>query len=348
MKPMISCIVSSYNTDPKMLEEAINSVLEQSYRDFELILIDDCSTNEESRKLIEKYEKKDERIIALYNERNIGLAASLNNGLNIARGKYIARFDADDICMLNRFEIQVRYMEENPDIDLCSTFMELIGEKQGCVTSIFYDCKSVAAQLLFSCYIPHNTIMFRKDFFDVNDLRYDSKYEKTEDFDLWTRCIEKGAEIATIPQVLVKYRIHLQSVCHTQKSAQQILAQQICCRQLKNIGLMLSPEDISLHMILCTSNGLNCKNYPDLKKWCRKLIETNNTVRYYDKKVFFEVVYNRLFIAVLKADIKRRTKLKIIFLNRNLFCCKNIYSITYKKIYPILHKMKRHRGLNNV
>ena len=149
MIPDISCIMANYNTDPVMFRAALDSILNQTFSNFELILIDDKSTNENSKKVIDEYCKKDSRIVAIYNKENKGLAGSLNEGLKIARGKFIARFDTDDICVKNRFERQLTYMEDR-QIDICSTFAHLFGEYEGVVSTNFIYCGEVAAQLLFS------------------------------------------------------------------------------------------------------------------------------------------------------------------------------------------------------
>ena len=118
-------------------------------------LVRDCSTDEESRKVIKEYEAKDERVKPYYKKKNEGLAAALNYGIRKASGKYIVRFDTDDICFSKRFEIQIDYMEKHPDINISSSFVEIFDGKKGIVATAFNDGESVKAQLLFSCYIPH-------------------------------------------------------------------------------------------------------------------------------------------------------------------------------------------------
>lgn len=111
--PKLSCIMSNYNTDPAYLQKAIESVLNQTFRDFELIIVDDCSTDMRSKKLIETLSVKDSRIKPVYNNVNMGLAASLNRAIAFSSGEYVIRFDTDDICFRNRFEQQYKYIEKN-------------------------------------------------------------------------------------------------------------------------------------------------------------------------------------------------------------------------------------------
>ena len=114
MKPEISVIMSVYN-DEKYIAKAIDSILTQSFSNFELIICDDYSTDRSSN-IIEKYVKQDNRIVFFKNEKNLGLATSLNRCIERAKGKYIARMDSDDISLPNRFEVEYNYLEDNSDI----------------------------------------------------------------------------------------------------------------------------------------------------------------------------------------------------------------------------------------
>ncbi|MDD4353774.1 MAG: glycosyltransferase family A protein, partial [Candidatus Nanoarchaeia archaeon] len=123
----ISVIMSAYNTE-RYIAEAIESILNQTFKDFEFIIIDDGSTDD-SLKIIKRYVKKDRRIKLIHNKKNIGLTKSLNKGLKIAKGQYIARMDADDISLPQRFQIQYDFLEKNKDIFLIGTTAFLIDDK---------------------------------------------------------------------------------------------------------------------------------------------------------------------------------------------------------------------------
>lgn len=126
MCPRVSVIMSVYNSE-KYLEDSIKSILNQSFKDFEFIIVNDCS-NDNSLKIINKYKENDVRIRLINNSKKINLANSLNKCLKVAKGKYIARMDADDISIKNRLEIQYNFMEENEDIFLCGGSAIVINE----------------------------------------------------------------------------------------------------------------------------------------------------------------------------------------------------------------------------
>ena len=121
---LISVIMSNYNTPEEYLREAIESILNQTYKNFEFIIIDDCSTDN-SLEIIKSY--NDERIVLIENEENIGLTKSINKGLAVAKGEYIARMDADDVSLPQRFEKQINYMNDHTELIVCGSSMELIG-----------------------------------------------------------------------------------------------------------------------------------------------------------------------------------------------------------------------------
>ena len=154
VKGLVSVIMSNYNTPESYLREAIESVLNQTYADFELIIIDDCSTDN-SLEIIREY--KDERIVVLENKENMGITKSLNRGLSVARGEFVARMDADDICFPKRFEKQVQFLKENPGYIVCGAGAELIGDWQGKYTNKVI-CRKILISNATTCSVfCHNT-----------------------------------------------------------------------------------------------------------------------------------------------------------------------------------------------
>lgn len=339
MKPSISCIMSNYNTDPDMFRQALESVLDQTYRDFELILIDDKSSDKKSKEVMDEYVRRDARIVAIDNQQNKGLAGALNEGLNIANGEYIARFDTDDICVPNRFEQQLKYMEMN-DLDLCGTFAHLFGDDEKVVSTSFSSCEEVAVQLLFTCYLYHPSVMIKRSFLEEHKLRYDVEYDGAEDFDLFSRCREAGARINIMPEVMIHYRLHSNSVCHTQNAKQVRLSNAICRRQLDHMGITYNSEEWLCQQILCGLAQYSFDLYLPVEKWCRKLIQGNCKNSYFDKRAFAEVVYNRFLTAVIKSDLGVADKLSTILGNRNLRCWSNIHSVIYKKAFALKYQLK--------
>ena len=344
MLPVISCIMSNYNTEPVMFRKALDSVLQQTYRDFELILIDDKSTDLESRKVVEEYARRDSRVVAIYNTENQGLAGSLNIGLKWARGKYIARFDTDDICVANRFERQIEYMEKK-NADICSTFSHLFGDYDRVVSTCFISFESVAVQMLFSCYIYHTPVMMKHSFLEENGLTYDVRFDGAEDFDLFSRCREAGAKICIMPEVMFHYRLHSSSVCHTQNTKQVKLSREICKRQLDNMQVGYDSDEWKCHQVLCNLKEFSVDMYEAVDEWCKKLLKINDKKEIFDKKSFEKVVYNRFFTSIVRSNCSRREKFCLIIRNRKLCSWTNTYSAIYKKIFAFSYKL-RGRGCN--
>lgn len=127
-KPLVSVVMATYNEPEKYLKESIESILNQTFKDFEFIIVLDNPNNKKAEEIIKEYQQKDKRIIFIKNERNLGRGASRNKAVNIARGKYIAILDADDIALPKRLEKQFKYMENNRDIDLLFSWVYFIDE----------------------------------------------------------------------------------------------------------------------------------------------------------------------------------------------------------------------------
>lgn len=204
VNPLISVIMPVYNGE-KYLREAIDSVLAQTYSNFELLLINDGSTDS-SRDIILSY--NDARIRYIENERNLKLIATLNKGIDLAKGDFIARMDADDVCMPRRFEKQVQFMIAHPDIDVCGTWAYRIdgeGKKTGKIKNI--DAPgSLRCLSFFSCPFIHPSVMAKASV--LKDNHYSQDMVDAEDLELWHRLSLQGCKFSNIPHFLMKYRWH--------------------------------------------------------------------------------------------------------------------------------------------
>ena len=219
--PIVSIIMPAYNEE-KHIAEAINSILNQTFENFEFIIINDGSIDR-TEAIILSY--SDPRIIYVKNEINLKLINSLNKGLSLARGKYIARMDSDDISLPERLQKQVLYMETHPDIGICGAQLIVFGTEN---TKMEFPLEQEDLQLRLlwtSCY-SHTLVMFRKEIMDKHNLRYPINYLHAEDYKFWTQWLEitKGANI---DEHLAKYRFHLQSISHLYRSIQKQTIQQI-------------------------------------------------------------------------------------------------------------------------
>ena len=215
MNPLVSVLMPVYKTAP-YLSEAMDSMLHQTFKDYELIVLDDCSPDN-AEEILDAYD--DSRIVRYKGENNVGLSNVLNVGIEMARGKYIARMDSDDISLPNRLQIQVDYLEAQSEIDLVSVGMQLFGAKES-VWIRERNPEKVKIEALFHSPVLHASSMWRKDSFERHGLRFRQEMVPAEDYDLWTRAMLKGLKLVNLPEVLYEYRIHeAQATVQTDKTA---------------------------------------------------------------------------------------------------------------------------------
>ncbi|MBM7409116.1 glycosyltransferase family 2 protein [Methanococcus maripaludis] len=205
--PTVSVIMPNYNNE-KYLPEAIESILNQTYENFEFIIIDDCSTDN-SWKIIQKYAEKDNRIKAFRNEKNLKIVKTRNKGFKLmsSNSKYIAIFDSDDISMPERLEKQVAFLEKNPDYGLVGSHTLIIDENSEIIGYRKYetDFKKIIKNMLKKNQFAQPSVMIRKSAI-YNVGFYDDEFEVCEDYDLWFK-FAKNYKIINIDEFLLKYRI---------------------------------------------------------------------------------------------------------------------------------------------
>lgn len=209
---MISVIMSTYKEDERLLRESIESILNQTYRDFEYIIILDYPDNDVHKSVIEEYALKDDRIHFYINEKNMGLTDSLNRGLSLCHGEYIARMDADDISLPDRLERQMKYLEKN-HYDLIGGITEMINENGSLlysIKSVPTDPKKINKALRYSQCIAHPTWLGKKEIFEKN-----AGYRHMplcEDYDFTLRAVLNGFVISNLNEPVLKYRMTSNSI----------------------------------------------------------------------------------------------------------------------------------------
>ena len=213
MKPDISVIMSVYNGET-YLKEAIESVINQTFRNWELIIINDCSTDS-TGEILADFSSRDERIKVHTNEVNLKLPSSLNKAISLCSGKYIARMDADDICLPQRLEKQYKFMEEHNDVALSSCrFMTV---KNGVYASGGAggrcDFEALRALLLVVNPILHPGVIAKAEV--MKKFKYDTTLTCTEDLELWTRMVMENLKIQILPECLLIYRLHDKQITST-------------------------------------------------------------------------------------------------------------------------------------
>lgn len=244
--PLVSVLMPVYNGE-KYLNEVIESVLNQTYTSFEFIIINDGSTDK-TEDIILSY--SDERICYVKNEENIRLISSLNKGIDLVKGKYIFRIDADDVCLPKRFELQLDFMENNPDVGLLGTYYESFNDITGESNKVkmpFLSHPGLRLRLLFSSTIRHPSACIRTSVVKKNNLIFKKEYLHAEEHKFWVE-IMKFSKVAVIPEILIKVRVHDESVTANleAKKIQAEIETKIRKEQLELLGINLSSDETKL------------------------------------------------------------------------------------------------------
>lgn len=221
--PKISVIMAVYNSS-KYLSQTIESVLNQTFKDFELIIIDDKSTDN-SLDIVKKYASSDQRITYICNEQNSGPAKSRNKGLKIAKGKCIAILDSSDIFLPDRLKMQYEFLENNPDFYLVGAGAVDINEN-GTETTVerpITDEKKLKQKLPKVCKLVHSTTMFR----NTRTFFYREKFAYAHDYDLFLNILSQNKKITCLPDILVKYRVLPGSISFSKKIQQYLFAEKV-------------------------------------------------------------------------------------------------------------------------
>lgn len=302
--PAISVIMPVYNTGETFLREAVDSILNQSFSDFEFIIINDGSENN-VEEVIKSYD--DKRIIYIKNQNNIGIVKTLNNALKIARGKYIARMDSDDISYPQRFETQHNFMENNPDCGVCGTNI-LIKSKDKCEISDYKSTHNeiVLSMLFKGCHFCHPTVFIRKEVLDKNDLKYKEEDIHAEDYGLWLNLMEK-TRFHNLEDILITYRLHDKNISVVYNDIQdKTLVQLMMKFQKKCLGLKTDNLKEPFFKII-KNKKLSSSELDRVLDYYLELFDT--------KEIFEEKIYtkNQVLGLCKKAIFNTKPDLKFFF-----------------------------------
>lgn len=311
-KPLISVLLPCYNAE-MYVEEAIVSILNQTYTNFELIVINDCSSDG-TRDILLKFQKQDSRIILVENEKNLGLVFTLNKGLNLAKGKYIARMDADDISFPERFEKQVDKLESDEDIVICGGGIISFYQNQNLKPhKRLYplDTSSIRAEAVFNTPFAHPCVMMRTSTLIQNNLFYDARYKYSEDYHLWQRLIIYG-ECANIDDYLLNYRVLSTSQTANGIKNQTERFEKISAIQnigLKRIGCELNEKQVHFHYILSLSDYIReidftLYDYKFIREYFQSL-ESNLADNSYCSASSLRKAFERRYLKLVVFNFKR-------------------------------------------
>ena len=304
--------MSVYNGE-QYLKEAIESILNQSFKNFEFIIINDGSTDE-TKHFIKSY--NDIRIVYLENEKNIGLTKSLNLGIKKAKGEYIARMDADDISFCTRLQKQMNLLEIKPELDICGTFYTILpnGIKRflpvtnsDIKLSIFNGINPIA----------HPTVMFRKSSLYKFNLFYNENIQYGQDYELWTRALPNFT-FENIPEQLLLYRQHEKQITHEKQFLQKKNVEIGCLNVVNYLIDDTEKIQISYHLKLIYNASVDNHELKMIHKWVKLLIIKNNEKQLFDECDFSKYL-NRKYLYLCKK-----------FYNKNGFFTKMLFQLYFK------------------
>lgn len=206
--PKVSVLTPIYNTNIQFLKEMIESVLSQTFRDFEFLILNDSPANAELDRVVGEYQAKDSRIRYLKNEVNLGITGSRNRLFDEAKGEYLAILDHDDVCAPDRFTEQVMYLDANPEVGVVGTYASKIGP--GRPLHFPVENMDIKRAMMHVCVISHSSSMLRKSVMAEHGIRWEAEYSPCEDYMLWARLMQ-WTMFHNIPKELLKWRVYEQS-----------------------------------------------------------------------------------------------------------------------------------------
>jgi glycosyltransferase involved in cell wall biosynthesis len=336
--PKISVLMPVYNGE-KYLKEAIESVLYQDFTDFEFLIINDGSTDS-STKIISSY--TDARIRIIDNEKNIGLVGTLNKGLDLAKGEYIARMDCDDISIKSRLSVQVKLMDSNKNIGASGSFYRLLRKNKKAISDLPINNEEIKAFMIFNSPIAHPSAIIRSSILKQHNLKYDSEYIHCEDYNLWSQ-ISEFSQLANTADVLLEYRVHENQITGNAKFlfAKSSSLNLIRLRHLKLLDIVPNEDELAIHNLI--GNGEKLGSEEQLKSaqtWLKKIVQINNKNKAVDETYFEKIIlerwlrlcfnflgWRRGFSYFYKSEIYREIKLPV---SRKLELFRQIY-YSYKR-----------------
>ena len=291
--PKVSVVMPVYNADTTVAE-AVQSVLTQTFNDFEFLIMNDGSTDE-SLNVLAHY--KDPRIQVHSFSSNQGLIHALNRGLMLSKGTYVARMDADDICHPNRFARQVQFMDQHPEIGVCGTWSRTFGKRKKRVWTFPPDHESIRGLLLFQSPLIHPTVFIRTQI--QKEFSLDYRLENAEDYECWVRA-SKHTRLGNVPEVLLDFRVHKNSFTSTRTSEQHRKAlSEIFQSQLQHLFPETETLPLDLHYAVAQrTRRMRPEQLLQAGEWLMQLRRQNEVHRLYPSKILHPIL-SRFYLEIL-------------------------------------------------
>ena len=272
-KPLISVVMPTFNAEI-YIARAIESILGQSFTNFELVIVDDCSTDK-TLSIARKYATSDKRIRIVRNEKNLKIAKSLNRAVKISKSDIIARMDADDISDPRRLELQYRVLKLRPKVAVVGANMIVVDEKGEVISKRRYPTESKELKKVLFRYsaFAHPVVMFRKRVFEEFG-GYIENVFPVEDLDLWFK-IGSKYQFATVPRFLLKYTLYTTSSSHKNLKSIEFLGLKVKLNAIKNLGYRPSLYDVLYNILEYSTIWFMPSRF---RIWCFNLLRNNGLI----------------------------------------------------------------------
>lgn len=311
-KPKVSIVMSFYNEPLQWIRFAVESIIVQTFQEWELIIVCDNPENTEGILFIESID--DKRIMLIVNKENIGPTGSFNLAIASSQGEYIAKMDADDICLPERLEKQVEYLDCHPDVSVCATDAHTIDKNGKIIRRNRYAQKHEHALLIIANRIAHPSVMFRRNLLEIRNPLYNEDYIYSQDYELWQFLTLKGIRFHTLDQALLLYRKSDEQISSAKKRKQTELFKKAHKNFITDwlVGHdIISAEDTDLKIML--KNASRAYN-----KACR------------EDKIFIKYIIYVLYFSL--GTIEKRYRL-LYFTDRNLIAFRIRFIYTYRLLF---------------
>ncbi len=321
--PLVSVIMPMYNAE-KLVKQTIDSILGQTFEDFEFLIVDDGSSDK-SIDVVQSY--SDSRIKLYKNEINIGYVPTLNKLIQIAEGEFIARQDNDDISHRQRLEKQVRYMQKHPQVGLCGSHAKFIGSKNSGGYFHPHTNSDIRAQMVFGNPIVHPSVMIRSELFKGgNPLSYNPDLMPAEDYALWYEISQK-AQIVNLKKSLLKYRWHANNTGVLKANKQIQCANAVRFHIIEtSLQIKMTLEEKDIHSKACNVENMNMQELIYLQHWFGKIKDVNSNICYYDKKSLDKAIFYILSLSFGNNNTESVFKLIRYYFGSKHFLFKYIFS----------------------
>ena len=288
--PVISVVMPTYNA-ARYVAEAVASVLAQEFTDFELLLIDDGSTDDTA--LVVSQFASDPRVRLLHNERNMGLIATLHRAYAECRAPLIARMDSDDICASDRFGRQVNFLRAHPEIGIVGGAIRFFGNVAPNVFTFPTTHADIHPAMLFYCPLAHPALMFRRELLDQGLIRYDDAFRHAEDYHLWSRLLLQ-VKAANLQEVILDYRLHARQVSSDSSDKQYAASLRVRRQMLQECGIQPTDDEVALHESVILERPLSRADYlPALAAWFQRLEVAARQSGYWDADALHRLLHTK-------------------------------------------------------